>query len=607
MNPVPAAPHLRKRRSRARGPMWLQSRWLRRNHPAGGGWGRSHRAGALPRAAAIFPRRSTIDEPGDEDGADVLVAGVRLRTAGGGGRRVRRARAAGAPPGRPAGGVRDGGALPDGPRARPPRRGAGGRARALVDGRGGGMALLRGDRALLREPLRAGAHRHPRAGRGDAAGRPLLPRRVGRARARRTRLDADDLKAIAYAWAEAAEKHRTSAGSGPSRTGAPTASCADGALSSPTRGGGAVDPSTLGAHPGAPPREESHAGCSPAVAGSYQIRVKSGASEAWVRGPAIDPSACKVPRSRMLQRDRPQLDFVLFRQACIVLAVPPTQAVGRTVDASLRIRARQAVRRLRSAVHTSHLLQRARPRRGGDSHGRLPHGCRCAARARAAGPWVLRQLPPGARPRPLGLPQSLPDPAPTPGELLRPDGPTCVRPRRHGGAALGPKDQGPGHLPRPGALQPRLLRQDQRTALGVPDAAGRGLVGGAVLGAAVPERTRSFPALPRHLGAAPQEHRGLGTPDGPSALCLAARAPQDRPHGHCLRWPATARRPARARHGDHADTARQRALRPAAPTSAGAARRPPQGGGAPAQAPRAPGRSGDLVAALPRILLVRPP
>src|SRR3954447_1106941 len=308
MNPVPAAPHLRKRRSRARGPMWLQSRWLRRNHPAGGGWGRSHRAGALPRAAAIFPRRSTIDEPGDEDGADVLVAGVRLRTAGGGGRRVRRARAAGAPPGRPAGGVRDGGALPDGPRARPPRRGAGGRARALVDGRGGGMALLRGDRALLREPLRAGAHRHPRAGRGDAAGRPLLPRRVGRARARRTRLDADDLKAIAYAWAEAAEKHRTSAGSGPSRTGAPTASCADGALSSPTRGGGAVDPFTLRAHPGAPTREESHAGCSPAVAGSYQIRVKSGASEAWVRGPAIDPSACKVPRSRMLQRDRPQDD-----------------------------------------------------------------------------------------------------------------------------------------------------------------------------------------------------------------------------------------------------------------------------------------------------------
>src|SRR3954452_16668657 len=41
---------------------------------------------------------------------------------------------------------------------------------------------------------------------------------------------------------------------------------------------------------------------------SYQIRVKSGASEAWVRGPAIDPSACKVPRSRMLQRDRPQDD-----------------------------------------------------------------------------------------------------------------------------------------------------------------------------------------------------------------------------------------------------------------------------------------------------------
>src|SRR3954452_5562411 len=45
-----------------------------------------------------------------------------------------------------------------------------------------------------------------------------------------------------------------------------------------------------------------------AVAVSYQIRVKSGASEAWVRGPAIDPSACKVSRSRMLQRDRPQDD-----------------------------------------------------------------------------------------------------------------------------------------------------------------------------------------------------------------------------------------------------------------------------------------------------------
>ncbi len=59
----------------------------------------------------------------------------------------------------------------------------------------------------------------------------------------------------------------------------------------------------------------------------------------------------------------------------------------------------------------------------------------------------------------------------------------------------GAQDRGQGDLPRRGALQPRPLRQGERAALGLPDAAGAHPVGAPGVGAAVPDGPGPLRAL----------------------------------------------------------------------------------------------------------------
>src|SRR5215212_6348807 len=115
------------------------------------------------------------------------------------------------------------------------------------------------------------------------------------------------------------------------------------------------------------------------------------------------------------------------------------------------------------------------------------------------------------------------------------------RDRRHRRAPLGRQDRGARHLPRPGALQPRPLRQGQRPALAVPDGDGADALGRR-LGSAVPHRARTFRALRPRPRATPQEADRPGAP-GPSAdRALAARPARGRGGGQqLLRHRAAAR------------------------------------------------------------------
>src|SRR3954471_18894443 len=91
------------------------------------------------------------------------------------------------------------------------------------------------------------------------------------------------------------------------------------------------------------------------------------------------------------------------------------------------------------------------------------------------------------------------------------------RPRRPGGgrhrrphrAPLGRQDRGARHLPRPGALRPRPLRQGERPALAVPGGDGADALGRR-LGPAVPHRARTFRAPRPRPRATPQEGDRLG-------------------------------------------------------------------------------------------------
>ena len=72
-----------------------------------------------------------------------------------------------------------------------------------------------------------------------------------------------------------------------------------------------------------------------------------------------------------------------------------------------------------------------------------------------------------------------------------PDGPVVVALDDTLERPLGAADPGARDLPRPGALQPRALRQGFRPALAMSDGDGAGPVG-RHLGSAVPHRARSF-------------------------------------------------------------------------------------------------------------------
>src|SRR5215217_2465636 len=77
--------------------------------------------------------------------------------------------------------------------------------------------------------------------------------------------------------------------------------------------------------------------------------------------------------------------------------------------------------------------------------------------------------------------------------------------RRWGG-----QDQGARDLPRPGPLQPWPLRQSQRPALALRDAAGSDPVGRLRLGPARPDRARTLRAVEPPTPAAAQEADRLG-------------------------------------------------------------------------------------------------
>src|SRR5205823_12417135 len=101
---------------------------------------------------------------------------------------------------------------------------------------------------------------------------------------------------------------------------------------------------------------------------------------------------------------------------------------------------------------------------------------------------------------------------------------------------------------RPGALLEAALRRGRRPALAEPDAPGPGSLGGARLGATVPDRAGTFGALLPRARPAAQEADRLGAADGPASTPLAARA-RDRAAGRQqLRRPGTpgGARPARA-------------------------------------------------------------
>ena len=107
---------------------------------------------------------------------------------------------------------------------------------------------------------------------------------------------------------------------------------------------------------------------------------------------------------------------------------------------------------------------------------------------------------------------------------LRPGRSGRARPRRHHRAPPRQAHQRQGHLPRSGALVRGSLRQGQRPALAQPDAAGPDPLGGAHLGAAVPDRPGALRALLPRARTAAQEADRLGAADGAAGPPLAARA-----------------------------------------------------------------------------------
>lgn len=116
-----------------------------------------------------------------------------------------------------------------------------------------------------------------------------------------------------------------------------------------------------------------------------------------------------------------------------------------------------------------------------------------------------------------------PDLAVAAGARLRARGAVDLRFGRHHRTALGREDCRPRHLPRPGALQSKPLRQDQRFALAVHDAAGTDTVGGPSLGAAFFDGIVPVRALSRQSGQAPQDTHRLGASTRQAGQPLVAR------------------------------------------------------------------------------------
>ena len=83
---------------------------------------------------------------------------------------------------------------------------------------------------------------------------------------------------------------------------------------------------------------------------------------------------------------------------------------------------------------------------------------------------ALLSLPSGLEPRRLVESGGKPRPAGVARGGLRAEWTARVGRRRDPGAAPGEEDRRQGHLPRPGAFQPRALRQNERPQMGVPDA-----------------------------------------------------------------------------------------------------------------------------------------
>ena len=108
-----------------------------------------------------------------------------------------------------------------------------------------------------------------------------------------------------------------------------------------------------------------------------------------------------------------------------------------------------------------------------------------------------------------------------------PSGPVVLGHRRHDRAPPRQAHRRQGHLPRPGPLLEGPLRQGQRPALAQPDAPGPDPLGGAHLGAAVPDRARTLGALLPRARQAAQEADRLGAADGAcrhGAGCPGARS-----------------------------------------------------------------------------------
>ena len=90
------------------------------------------------------------------------------------------------------------------------------------------------------------------------------------------------------------------------------------------------------------------------------------------------------------------------------------------------------------------------------------------------------------------------------------------------GTVSGRQDQGPGHLPGRGALQPPAVGQGQWSALDIPDVAGTGAVVRPPLGAAGAHRAGALVPLLPAAGTPAQEDHRLGAADGHAAAPLAA-------------------------------------------------------------------------------------
>ena len=128
------------------------------------------------------------------------------------------------------------------------------------------------------------------------------------------------------------------------------------------------------------------------------------------------------------------------------------------------------------------------------------------------------------------------------GRRLRADRAAARRHRRDLGAAPRQADRRQGHLPRPGALQPQPLRQSQRAALGLPDAAGADPLGRPHVGAAVPDGAGPLRAVRPRAGAAPQDADRLGAPVAARGAALVAGAGHRRRRRQHLRRAGVPRR-----------------------------------------------------------------